>query len=222
MKIVVLSGAGISQESGIKTFRDSNGLWEEHDIHDVAHPDGWAKDRTMVNRFYNARRKQLHECHPNPAHIALAELEQSHEVYIITQNIDDLHERGGSSNVLHLHGEMFKVRDEVNDKEYDWTEDLHDDDLSPDGNPLRPHVVWFTEPVPVMDQAINLVDEADMIFIIGTSMEVYPAAGLCYYAQPECEIHVFNMEEWYTSRDNVTQHLGKAGTTVPEFVKTLI
>lgn len=221
MKIVILSGAGISQESGIKTFRDSNGLWEEHDIHDVAHPRGWERDRSMVNRFYNQRRKQLHECEPNTAHMSLAELEDHHDVTIITQNVDDLHERGGSSNVVHLHGEMFKVRDEVTDEEYVWKDDLKDDDVSRKGNPLRPHIVWFSEPVPAMELAIELVNEADLLLIIGTSLEVYPAANLYRFAKPECEIHVFNMEEipWFTSGK---QHIGKAGTTVPEFVKTLI
>lgn len=221
MKVVVLSGAGISQESGIKTFRDSNGLWEEHDIHEVAHPEGWEKDRTLVNRFYNARRKQLHECVPNAAHHALAELEDKHDVTIITQNVDDLHERGGSSNVVHLHGEMFKVRDEVTGDVYEWKDDLKDDDLSRKGNPLRPHVVWFTEPVPAMDLAIELVNEADLILIIGTSLEVYPAANLYRYAKPDCDIHVFNMDELseFTAGE---QHIGKAGTTVPNFIKTLI
>lgn len=219
MKIVALTGAGISQESGIKTFRDSNGLWEEHDIYDVAHPRGWAKDRSMVNRFYNARRKQLHECEPNAAHIALAELEDRHDVTIITQNIDDLHERGGSSHVVHLHGEMFKVRDEVTDEEYEWKGDLKDDDLSRKGNPLRPHVVWFSEPVPMMGLAIELVEEADLVLIIGTSLEVYPAAGLHQYA--DCDVHYFAMEETYHLAPE-KQHIGKAGTTIPEFIKTLI
>lgn len=221
MKIVVLTGAGISQESGIKTFRDSNGLWEEHDIHEVAHPHGWEKNRSLVNRFYNARRAQLHDCQPNAAHIALAELEKHHDVHIITQNVDDLHERAGSTNVLHLHGELFKIRDEVTGDVYDCTEALADDAVSEKGNPLRPHIVWFSEPVPAMDEAVSIVVEAELLLIIGTSLEVYPAAGLMGYTHDECDLHVFNMDEilWL---DNDCQHIGKAGTTVPEFIKTLI
>jgi NAD-dependent deacetylase len=221
MKIVVLTGAGISQESGIKTFRDSNGLWENHDIYDVAHPTGWAKDRTMVNRFYNERRKQLHECEPNAAHIALTELSKHHDVTIVTQNIDDLHERSGSTNVLHLHGELFKSRDEVTNETFECTGDLNDDDLSPNGYTLRPHVVWFEEPVPMFVDAKNIVAQADMLLIIGTSMEVYPAAGLHLVAPKTCKLHLFNME--HTNGFTIgIQHIGKAGTTVPKFIKTLI
>lgn len=221
MKIVVLTGAGVSQESGIKTFRDSNGLWENHDIREVAHPDGWKNNRSSVNRFYNERRKQLHECHPNSAHYALAELDRRHDVTIITQNVDDLHERAGSKNVLHLHGELFKVRDEVTEDVYEWKCDLPEGALSEHGNPLRPHIVWFTELVPNIEIAQKITQEAELFMIIGTSLEVYPAAGLREYAPKTCPIHIFNMEEngWL---DLENQHVGPAGLTVPEFVKDLV
>jgi NAD-dependent deacetylase len=223
MKIVVLTGAGISQESGIQTFRDSNGLWENHDVHEVAHPDGWENNKTLVNRFYNARRKQLLECVPNAAHLALVELEKHHDVTIITQNVDDLHERAGSTDVVHLHGELLKVRDEVTGDVYDWTSDLADEDLSPNENTLRPHIVWFTENVPNIIVADRICKQADIIMIIGTSLEVYPAADLYRSAPLESEIHVFNMEKTFImDYKKQFQHIGKAGTTVPAFVSTLI
>lgn len=181
-KIVVLTGAGISAESGISTFRDAGGLWEGHDIIEVASPQGWQKNPHLVLEFYNLRRKQLHQVKPNAAHIALAELEKDFDVYIVTQNVDNLHERAGSTNVLHLHGELFKVRSTGNPNLiYEWKEDLKWGDVCEEGYQLRPHVVWFGEEVPLMPQAINLAKMADVFMVIGTSLVVYPAAGLINY-----------------------------------------
>ena len=178
-KLVVLTGAGISAESGIKTFRDSNGLWEGHNVLDVATPEGWHKNQELVLDFYNQRRRQLHQVIPNNGHRILAELEDYFEVYIITQNVDNLHEEAGSSNVLHLHGELLKVRS-TKDKNYilDWKTDLHTGDLDSNGNQLRPHIVWFGEDVPALEDALLLTQQADFFAVIGTSLQVYPAAGL--------------------------------------------
>ena len=159
-KIVVLTGAGVSAESGIRTFRDSNGLWEDHEVMDVASPEGWARDPELVLRFYNARRAQLKEVEPNAAHVAIKELESQFEVCVITQNVDDLHERAGSSNVLHLHGELTKARSTRDDSLiYDWTGDINLGDLCEDGHQLRPHIVWFGESVPALDQAASITSE---------------------------------------------------------------
>ncbi len=182
--IVVLTGAGMSAESGISTFRDSNGLWENHDIMDVASPEGWHKNPTLVLDFYNKRRAQLKEVQPNRGHEILAELEKDFDVQIITQNVDNLHEKAGSSNILHLHGELTKVRSIANENYVlDWTEDLSLGDTDTDGNQLRPHIVWFGEAVPAIDQAIPMMKQADIVIIIGTSLQVYPAAGLMHYAK---------------------------------------
>lgn len=190
MKIVVLTGAGISAESGIKTFRDSGGLWEGHDVMEVASPQGWATNRELVSEFYNLRRAQLLEVEPNAAHKAFAELEKDFRVRIVTQNVDDLHERAGSTSVVHLHGELLKVRSSV-DEDYilDWKKDLNADDVCPKGSPLRPHIVWFGEQVPMLETAANLVARADVLFIVGTSMQVYPAAGLVHYAGSQVPIY---------------------------------
>ena len=181
-KLVILTGAGISAESGIKTFRDSDGLWEGHNLMEVATPQGWFKNQELVLDFYNQRRKQLHEVKPNIGHKILAKLEQQFDVHIITQNVDNLHQQAGSTKVLHLHGELFKVRS-TKDKNYilDWTSDLKTGDVDPNGNQLRPHIVWFGEDVPALDEAINITQQADYFVIIGTSMQVYPAAGLLHY-----------------------------------------
>src|SRR5690606_21391290 len=179
---VVLTGAGISAESGISTFRDANGLWENHDILEVASIWGWEKNPKLVLDFYNQRRKQLFTVEPNAAHFYLRDLESRHEVTIITQNVDDLHERAGSSQVVHLHGELRKVRSEINESlVYDWTEDLNWGDKGEDGAQLRPHIVWFGEAVPKMEEAISLTQVADCMIIIGTSLQVYPAASLVDY-----------------------------------------
>ncbi len=182
-KIVALTGAGISAESGIKTFRDSNGLWEEHRIEDVATPEAWHRNKQLVLDFYNQRRKQLRECHPNDAHKVLAELESRYDVTVITQNVDDLHERAGSTSVIHLHGELMKVRSSVYDNLiYEWRKDLAIGDKCERGTQLRPHIVWFGEAVPMMEYAVPVVQSADVVLVVGTSMQVYPAAGLIHYA----------------------------------------
>lgn len=184
-KLIILSGAGMSAESGIKTFRDAGGLWEGHDVMEVASPEGWRKNKALVLDFYNKRRKQLFEVQPNRGHIIAAELEKDFDVTIITQNVDDLHERAGSTNVLHLHGELLKARSIQNEHDIiDWKTDINVGDLHTDGHQLRPHIVWFGEAVPAISQAIDIVEEADYLIVIGTSLQVYPAAGLIDYAQP--------------------------------------
>ena len=189
-KLVVLTGAGISAESGINTFRDANGLWEGHNITDVASLEGWKINKNLVLDFYNKRRKQLHEVIPNSAHTDLAKLEHYFDVHIITQNVDDLHERAGSKNVYHLHGELFKVCSENNkDNVITWKKDLTINDKDASGNQLRPFIVWFGEEVPMINKAQELVKEADVLVIIGTSLQVYPAAGLLYYANSNIPIY---------------------------------
>jgi NAD-dependent deacetylase len=190
-KLIVLTGAGISAESGISTFRDSNGLWENHSIEDVATPEGWRRNPALVHEFYNQRRKQLFSVEPNAAHRALVELENDFEVIIITQNVDDLHERAGSKNVLHLHGELLKMRSsgpgaEVFDVKPEKTL-FTINDKCPKGYPLRPHIVWFGEAVPAIETAIEWVQQADILVIVGTSMQVYPAAGLINYCPKKCK-----------------------------------
>ncbi|MEQ9008734.1 NAD-dependent deacylase [Ekhidna sp.] len=186
-KIVVLTGAGISAESGLKTFRDSGGLWEGHDVTKVATPEAWATNRAMVLEFYNQRRKQALEVNPNPGHFALADLEEQFDVVVITQNIDALHEKSGSTNVLHLHGEISKVRSSLDPEliyELDGWE-LKEGDKCAKGSQLRPHIVWFGEPVPMMEPAIQEVLTADIFIVAGTSLIVYPAAGLLDFVRPE-------------------------------------
>lgn len=190
---MVLSGAGISAESGIKTFRDYNGLWENYRIEDVASPEGFARNPKLVLDFYNARRRQLKEVEPNEAHKILAELENHFDVHIITQNVDDLHERGGSTKIIHLHGELRKARSSSDENEIlDWEEDIIIGNLHSDGSQLRPHIVWFGEMVPEMDNAIKIASEADLFLVIGTSMQVYPAASVIRYAPRHCEIFVID------------------------------
>jgi NAD-dependent deacetylase len=183
-KIVVLTGAGVSAESGLKTFRDHDGLWHDYRVEDVATPEAWERNMDLVLDFYNQRRKNLLEAMPNSAHTALAELQNKYIVSIVTQNVDDLHERGGSSNVLHLHGELKKVRSSVDPSLiYElkgW--ELKKGDLCEKGSQLRPHIVWFGEPVPLIEQAAELCADADIMIVIGTSLQVYPAAGLIHYA----------------------------------------
>lgn len=189
MKIVIFTGAGVSAESGISTFRDSGGLWEKYRIEDVATPGAWKKNPELVLEFYNQRRKQILSAEPATAHFLLAELEKKYpDTQIITQNIDDLHERAGSKNVLHLHGEIKKARSTIDDtlivSVNGWRLDFGD--LCPLGSQLRPHVVWFGEEVPAMIEAISLVEKADILIVIGTSLNVYPAAGLIHYSPKEC------------------------------------
>lgn len=192
-KVVVLTGAGISAESGISTFRDSNGLWENHDIMEVASPEGWQNNPELVLNFYNLRRRQLKEVQPNSAHYFLKELEKKFEVVVITQNVDDLHERAGSSQVIHLHGELKKVRSEKSeDLILDWEEDIQLGDLAEDGAQLRPHIVWFGEMVPMMEKAIEEVSDADIMLVIGTSLQVYPAASLIDFIEYGKPIYVID------------------------------
>lgn len=182
-KCVVLTGAGISADSGLKTFRDAGGLWEGHDVHEVATPEAFAHNPQLVLDFYNARRRQLHEVKPNAAHLALAKLQAHYDTHIITQNVDDLHERAGSRNVLHLHGELTKLRSTVSaDHVIDWHEDQLLAHTDPDGAPMRPHIVWFGEEVPLFAQAAEAIADADVVLVVGTSMKVYPAASLLEYA----------------------------------------
>jgi NAD-dependent deacetylase len=183
--IVVLSGAGISAESGLKTFRDSDGLWNGYDVYEVASPDGWHKNPQLVLDFYNDRRKDVAVALPNAAHIGLAELEKDFDVTIITQNIDDLHERAGSTKVLHLHGEIFKMRSVADeDNIFEIRGDIKLGDTATDGTQLRPHIVWFGEAVPMMEKAAALLNDCDYFVVVGTSLQVYPAASLLYYAPP--------------------------------------
>ncbi|NNM17667.1 MAG: NAD-dependent deacylase, partial [Croceitalea sp.] len=178
-RIVVLTGAGMSAESGLKTFRDANGLWEGHDVMQVASPQGFAANPELVLEFYNQRRKQLLQVDPNEGHRALVTLEQKFEVNIVTQNVDNLHEKAGSTKVLHLHGELLKVRSTKNENlVMEWHKDLHLGHLDADGHQLRPHIVWFGEMVPLLEPAIEITSKADVLLIIGTSMQVYPAASL--------------------------------------------
>ncbi len=193
--LVVLSGAGMSAESGIRTFRDAGGLWEGHDVMEVASPQGWEKNPALVLDFYNMRRRQLLEVEPNEGHRGLVALEQHFRVSVITQNVDDLHERAGSTSVLHLHGELFKVRSTCDENDVrDWKKDLLLGDTDENGCQLRPHIVWFGEPVPMMSRAVRIAAQADIFVIIGTSMQVYPAAGLVHYLRPGTPVYYIDPE----------------------------
>ena len=189
-KLVILTGAGISAESGIKTFRDSDGLWEGHDVMEVASPEGYLKNPALVLEFYNQRRQQLLEVTPNKAHINLAKLERYFNVEIITQNVDDLHERAGSTKITHLHGELLKVRSTGDEKDVlEWKKNLVLGNLCKKNYQLRPHIVWFGEMVPLLEKAIKITQTADILVIIGTSMQVYPAASLVDYVKPNTPIY---------------------------------
>ena len=199
-KLVVLTGAGISAESGLKTFRDSDGLWEGHKVEEVATPRAWRKDPKLVLDFYNMRRKNVADAQPNASHYGLAALEQDFDVHIITQNIDDLHERAGSSKVLHLHGQILKMRSEKDERlVYDITGDIHIGDRAEDGAQLRPHIVWFEEPVPLIEEAIAITQTAAYFAVVGTSLVVYPAAGLLYYAPDGIPKFIVDKKIPYTS-----------------------
>ncbi len=188
-KVVILTGAGISAESGISTFRDAGGLWEGHDVMEVASPEGWHRNRELVLDFYNQRRRQLFEVEPNQGHLSLVDLEDQFEVVVVTQNVDDLHERAGSSRVIHLHGELRKVRSTGNPRLiYDWDKDVVLGDHCDDGHQLRPHIVWFGEAVPALEEAAMEIHNAQHVLIVGTSMQVYPAAGLVGYAPRDAGI----------------------------------
>lgn len=212
-KLVVLSGAGISQESGISTFRDANGLWENHKIEDVASPEGWRRNRSLVLEFYNQRRKQLLNCKPNKAHEILVELEELFNVEIVTQNVDDLHERAGSKKILHLHGELMKSRSTLDEKlVYNMeTWELKLGDVCEKGSQLRPHIVWFGEMVPNMVPAAKIAAEADLFLIIGTSLAVYPANQLIDYAPKEAQVFIIDPNTPEISRKGVQLIKEKAG-----------
>lgn len=199
-KLVVLTGAGVSAESGLKTFRDSDGLWEGYDINEVATATAWRRDPALVLEFYNMRRKGVKEAMPNAAHYGLAELEKDFDVHIVTQNIDDLHERAGSKNVLHLHGEIFKMRSVNNEGlVYPIYDDIKFGDKAEDGGQLRPHIVWFEEPVPMMEEAVRITREAEIFVVVGTSLLVYPAAGLVNYAPYQIPKVIIDKKIPYTS-----------------------
>lgn len=222
MKIAVLTGAGVSAESGIKTFRDSDGLWEGHDVMEVASPEGFANNPAAVLEFYNQRRRQLLTVKPNAAHKALANLEKDHEVTIITQNVDDLHERAGSSNVVHLHGELLKVRSTFNeDSVLDWKKDLNLGDLCEKNHQLRPHIVWFGEMVPMMEKAAEIVEKADAIIIVGTSMQVYPAAGLVQYTKETAHIYFVDPKPSISENNRITIFAENASTGVQKVINAL-
>lgn len=219
-KLVILTGAGISAESGIKTFRDANGLWEGHNVMDVASPEGWQRNSELVLDFYNQRRRQLHEVKPNNGHLVLAELENHFDVHIITQNVDNLHEQAGSTKVLHLHGELLKVRSTKNDSYIlEWQHDLVLGDIDEKGNQLRPHIVWFGEMVPALDEAMNITKKADFVAVIGTSLQVYPAASLMHYANPK--VPVFYIDPRPVSINNLQNPLEVIAMNATEGVPLL-
>ena len=226
-KAVILTGAGISAESGIKTFRDADGLWEGHDVMEVASPQGWKKNRELVLDFYNQRRRQLKEVEPNAGHRALKALEEKFEVVIVTQNVDNLHERAGSSNIIHLHGELTKSRSCIDDtKIYDCPDDINIGDRCPQGAQMRPHIVWFGEAVPMLERAAFEVSEADVIVIIGTSMQVYPAAGLTSFARPGVPIYYIDprptINHELQSARNLEVIAENASTGVPKLAERLL
>ncbi len=223
-KIIVLTGAGVSAESGINTFRDAGGLWEGHDVMEVASPQGFAKNPELVLDFYNQRRKQLREVSPNRAHFALAELEDHYDVTIITQNVDDLHERAGSSKIIHLHGELLKMRSSGNETSISSCEgDIHLGNLCEQGYQLRPHIVWFGEGVPLLEKAAMVTQTADIVIIIGTSMQVYPAAGLVDYARKGVPIYFIDPKPSVSKYDfeNLTIIAKTAVKGVPPLVSKL-
>lgn len=222
MKITVLTGAGISAESGLKTFRDSNGLWEGHDVMEVASPQGWEDNPELVLDFYNQRRKQLMNVEPNVAHFKLAELEEKHSVTIITQNVDDLHERAGSTQVVHLHGELLKVRSTCNENYIiNWRKDLYLGDMCNANYQLRPHIVWFGEDVPLMDKAIRIVRKTEILIIVGTSMQVYPAAGLLQYSPNNSKIFFVDPKPSISSSKKITVFAENATSGVQKVVSEI-
>lgn len=230
-RITVLTGAGVSAESGISTFRDSDGLWENYKVEDVASIEGWYRDPALVLDFYNARRGQLATVRPNAAHISIAALEEEYNVTVVTQNVDNLHERAGSTRVVHLHGELTKVRPEncCNDRDgyseetvFDiGTDSIHIGDLAPNGAQLRPHIVWFGEAVPKIDAAIDAFEAADIILIVGTSLQVYPAAGLYRYAKAGVPIYIIDPKD-ISVRDSRITHIKDVATKGMETFKNLI
>jgi NAD-dependent deacetylase len=211
--MVILSGAGISQESGLKTFRDSDGLWMGYDVYEVASPQGWKNNQELVLEFYNQRRKEVAKALPNAAHEAIAELQNYFDVNIITQNIDDLHERAGSKNVLHLHGEIFKMRSEKNESSlYEIKGNIKKGDLAKDGAQFRPHVVWFGEKVPLIEEAKVVMSNADIFILIGTSLQVYPASGLIDYLPLETPKFIIDKNPPYIPAHHDFQVIEKSAT----------
>ena len=221
-KIVVLTGAGISADSGLRTFRDTDGLWEGYKVEEVCTPEAFARNPQLVIDFYNERRRQAQAAEPNAAHRALAELEKYYQVQIVTQNVDDLHERAGSSTVLHLHGELNKARSSA-DENYvvEWTGDQSVNDTDPQGYPMRPHIVWFGEAVPLIETAARWVSQADKVLVVGTSMQVYPAAGLLEYAPYEAERYLVDPRP-PKGLANISIIEAKAKDGVPQLVDKLI
>ncbi len=230
-RLVVLTGAGVSAESGISTFRDSDGLWENHNVEDVASIEGWYRNPALVLDFYNARRAQLPTVRPNAAHVAIAELENDYDVTVVTQNVDNLHERAGSTRVIHLHGELTKVRPEnccnasdgfSEETVFDISADeIHIGDLAPNGAQLRPHIVWFGEAVPKIEKAIEAVEAADILLIVGTSLQVYPAAGLYRYAKASAPIYIIDPKD-VPVRDGRITHIKDVATKGMEEFKNIL
>ncbi|MEM5539728.1 MULTISPECIES: SIR2 family NAD-dependent protein deacylase [unclassified Olleya] len=220
--LVVLTGAGISAESGIKTFRGADGLWEGHDVMQVASPEGFANNPALVLEFYNQRRRQLLQVKPNKAHLELANLEKHFKITIITQNIDDLHERAGSTNVIHLHGELLKVRSTKTETNIlDWKKDLNLGDLDSNGHQLRPHIVWFGEAVPLIDKAVEVCATADKLLIIGTSLQVYPAASLMHYVPENTPTFFIDPDPSISSTKNLTVIAETATKGIDTFISVL-
>ncbi|MDQ3289718.1 MAG: NAD-dependent deacylase [Bacteroidota bacterium] len=223
-KVVVLTGAGISAESGIATFRDANGLWEGHDVMDVASPEGWRRNPELVLNFYNERRKKAHEVEPNTGHLALAQLEDKYDVTIITQNVDDLHERAGSTNVVHLHGKLFESRSTIDENLVYPIEgwELKKGDLCEKGSQLRPNIVWFGEMVPMMETAVDEAREADAFMVVGTSLLVYPAAGLIDFVPRGVPVYVIDPNlPMVAKRPNLHLIAEKASIGVPQAITLL-
>lgn len=224
-RITILSGAGISAESGVRTFRDSDGLWEEHRIEDVATPEAWHRNPELVIHFYNLRRKQLFEVEPNAAHFAITELQREFDAQVVTQNVDDLHERAGNANVLHLHGQLKQVRSTG----YPYTVydldgwELKLGDMCENGHQLRPHIVWFGEEVPNLYPAAQIVLGSDAVIIVGTSLNVYPAAGLYQYARPDIPIWIIDPKaNELVYPESITAINDKAGAALPRLVDSLL
>ena len=230
-RITVLTGAGVSAESGISTFRDSDGLWENHNVQDVASIEGWYRDSSLVLDFYNQRRMQLKDVKPNDAHLAIAALENEYDVAVVTQNVDNLHERAGSTRIIHLHGELTKVRPEnccnemdgfSEEKVFDIGYDvINIGDLAPNGAQLRPHIVWFGEAVPYINAAIDHVMDADVLLIVGTSLQVYPAAGLYAYAKADTPIYIIDPAD-ISVRDGRLTHIKDVATSGMETFKNIL
>ncbi|MDA9338258.1 NAD-dependent deacylase [Flavobacteriaceae bacterium] len=222
-KMVVLTGAGMSAESGLQTFRDANGLWEGHNVMDVATPEAFERDPKLVLEFYNQRRRQLLDVLPNNAHHNLKELEKYFNIHIITQNVDDLHERAGSSQIVHLHGELRKVRSTTNEKiVLEWSKDLYLGDVDKNGDQLRPHIVWFGEAVPQLENAIKITKQADVLVIIGTSMQVYPAASLIHYVSSNTPIYFIDPAPSISKNTNTTIIKSGAQQGTKQLIKMLI